>query len=588
MRYGYGQRNNLLFGLGGSASAFPSSLGYSPNGPRITLGGAATAYPPTLSVSLPFAMQVVGDAFRIVVSSNLAFSTIVVDTSITLTGNAATDIAAINATLASITSPAVSYIRCYCAGWSNVVQHGTAAAPTITSSVAFTNLESLPFLASITTSAPAYLTIASGEDQDRFELDGSAQPATTFSIRYTENEVKNYDEPDDYDRNRVYVFNFEVEGLNGAISTVAATVTLQDVDLVPDAFTLGTLADQPKSTVVSSNIVTIAGLTSGFDVPVTITGGEWRKDAGAGWSGWGTASGVAQQGNQVQTRHTTSADDFAATDTILTIGGVSSTFRTVTPAPVGALPQSGNLGLWLDASDLTTLFQSNAGVTPVAANGDPVGFWADKSANDFDLSSVANDTTQPAYGTDTSYHWVTFDGVNDILRRLEALQLYNAGSYTLAIAVRGNPATDRSLIAEGYNSGSGSLTRPVGSHNATAANAAAFYRADDGSTVKIQNSSVTFTSAWNNTDKVVIVTDDGLNLDTYVDGTLGTRRSYTRTTGTFNQCDRFALGGLFRNTATQFFAGRVYAVAIWPGIVLNSTDRATVLTQFAAKQGRTL
>jgi hypothetical protein len=582
MLYGYGQRNNLLFGFGGSASG---SLAYSANGPRLALGGAATAYPPTLAVQLPFAAQTVGDAFRIVVSSNLAFSTIVLDTSITLTGNAATDIAAINATLASITSPAVSYIRCYCAGWSNVVQHGTAAAPTITSSVSFTNQESLPFLATITTSVPAYLAIASGEDQDRFELDGSAQPATSFSIRYTENAVKNYDEPDDYNRDRVYSFSFEVEGLNGAIATVPATVTLQDVDLVPDALALGTLADQPKSTLIEIVSPALTGVTAGFDIPVSVAGGEWRRNnIGA----WGTAPGVAQLGDTFGLRHVTSANDFTATDTILTVGGVANTFRTVTPAPPGALPQSGNLGLWLDASDLATLFQLNTGATPVTTNGQVVGFWGDKSANDFDLSTVGNDTTRPIYGTDGSFHWVEFDGVNDILRRLEALQLYAAGAYTLAIAVRGNPAIDRTLVGEGYNTGSGSLTRPIGSHNATAANAAAYYRADDGATTKIQNSAVTFTTAWNNTDKVAIVTDDGLNLDTYVDGTLGTRRSYTRASGTFNLCDRFAIGGLMRNVGAQWFAGRIYAVAIWPGIVLNSTDRATVLTQFAAKQGRTL
>jgi hypothetical protein len=58
MLYGYGQRNNLLFGFGGSASG---SLAYSANGPRLALGGAATAYPPTLAVQLPFAAQTVGD-----------------------------------------------------------------------------------------------------------------------------------------------------------------------------------------------------------------------------------------------------------------------------------------------------------------------------------------------------------------------------------------------------------------------------------------------------------------------------------------------------------------------------------------------
>jgi hypothetical protein len=37
------------------------------------------------------------------------------------------------------------------------------------------------------------------------------------------------------------------------------------------------------------------------------------------------------------------------------------------------------LALWLDASDAATLFQDAAGTTPAAADGDPVGYWGDKS-----------------------------------------------------------------------------------------------------------------------------------------------------------------------------------------------------------------
>lgn len=39
------------------------------------------------------------------------------------------------------------------------------------------------------------------------------------------------------------------------------------------------------------------------------------------------------------------------------------------------------LVLWLDASDAATLFQDSAGTTPATADGDVVGYWADKSGN---------------------------------------------------------------------------------------------------------------------------------------------------------------------------------------------------------------
>jgi hypothetical protein len=46
-----------------------------------------------------------------------------------------------------------------------------------------------------------------------------------------------------------------------------------------------------------------------------------------------------------------------------------------TPASIAGLQ------LWLDASDSGTLYTDSAGSTPATADGDPVGRWADKSAN---------------------------------------------------------------------------------------------------------------------------------------------------------------------------------------------------------------
>lgn len=55
--------------------------------------------------------------------------------------------------------------------------------------------------------------------------------------------------------------------------------------------------------------------------------------------------------------------------------GLSSPVTAFTPISIAGLQ------LWLDASDSTTLFSDSAGSTPATADGDPVGRWADKSAN---------------------------------------------------------------------------------------------------------------------------------------------------------------------------------------------------------------
>jgi hypothetical protein len=51
--------------------------------------------------------------------------------------------------------------------------------------------------------------------------------------------------------------------------------------------------------------------------------------------------------------------------------------------PLSLLP-----ALWLDASDSTTLFQSNGGAA-AAADGDPVGYWLDKSGNNRHASQTS-------------------------------------------------------------------------------------------------------------------------------------------------------------------------------------------------------
>jgi hypothetical protein len=74
--------------------------------------------------------------------------------------------------------------------------------------------------------------------------------------------------------------------------------------------------------------------------------------------------------------------------------------------------QSGEQGAWYDPSDLTTLFQDDAGTTPVVSDGDPVGLMQDKSGNGNDATQSVS-ASRPTYRTDGTLHWLEFDGVDD-------------------------------------------------------------------------------------------------------------------------------------------------------------------------------
>jgi len=87
----------------------------------------------------------------------------------------------------------------------------------------------------------------------------------------------------------------------------------------------------------------------------------------------------------------------------------------------GAVPvfatmfQADEPGIWLDPSDLTTLFQDSAGTTPVTAAGQPVGRVLDKSGNG-NHATQATAASRPTYQVDASGRgYLSFDGVDDFL-----------------------------------------------------------------------------------------------------------------------------------------------------------------------------
>ena len=111
----------------------------------------------------------------------------------------------------------------------------------------------------------------------------------------------------------------------GSVSIVGITVT-DATDTTPDAFSFTDLNDQALSTQVESNTITVAGINA--PAAISITGGEYQIDGGA----WNSVAATVTDGQAVKVRHTTSASYGTATNTVLTIGGVSDTFTTTTIA----------------------------------------------------------------------------------------------------------------------------------------------------------------------------------------------------------------------------------------------------------------
>ena len=75
---------------------------------------------------------------------------------------------------------------------------------------------------------------------------------------------------------------------------------------------------------------------------------------------------------------------------------------------------NGEQGAFYALSDLSTLFQDDAGTTPVTAPGQAVGRVLDLSGNG-NHATQATAEARPVYQTDGTLHWLEFDGVDDFL-----------------------------------------------------------------------------------------------------------------------------------------------------------------------------
>lgn len=99
------------------------------------------------------------------------------------------------------------------------------------------------------------------------------------------------------------------------------------------------------------------------------------------------------------------------------------------------------LQLWLDASDTGTLFQDSGGTGAVTSDGDPVGYWGDKSGNARHVTQ-ATSGRRPLYkpsGLDTGKAGLLFDDVDDGLGRT-GYGLSGAQTVALVYRIQSTPS----------------------------------------------------------------------------------------------------------------------------------------------------
>jgi P22 tail accessory factor len=117
---------------------------------------------------------------------------------------------------------------------------------------------------------------------------------------------------------------------DGDIGTTGTATYVASVDSTPDQFTFTDQNNVSLSTQIESNAVTISGIT--VDAAISISGGEYAVNLGAGWGGYTASSATVPNGAQVRVRVTSSSNYATSSSCTLTVGGVSDLFSVTTIA----------------------------------------------------------------------------------------------------------------------------------------------------------------------------------------------------------------------------------------------------------------
>lgn len=114
--------------------------------------------------------------------------------------------------------------------------------------------------------------------------------------------------------------------IGGVSDAFSVTTKAAPADLTPDPFTFTDQTDVELSTTVTSNTITVTGITSA--TPISITGGTYSVNNGA----YTSTDGLVNNNDTVTVQLNSSNSYSSTTSAVLIIGGVSDTFSVTTLA----------------------------------------------------------------------------------------------------------------------------------------------------------------------------------------------------------------------------------------------------------------
>lgn len=97
--------------------------------------------------------------------------------------------------------------------------------------------------------------------------------------------------------------------------------------------------------------------------------------------------------------------------------GFDNRLRALVPtlAQQIAAIMAGKVGVWFDASDLSTMYQDAAGTIPVTGVGQPVGLWKDKSGNNYHAFQKTAAKRPTLRQDENGKYYLKADGVDDAM-----------------------------------------------------------------------------------------------------------------------------------------------------------------------------
>lgn len=206
-----------------------------------------------------------------------------------------------------------------------------------------------------------------------------------------------------------------------------------------------------------------------------------------------------------------------------------------------------DLMAWYDATDAATITHAS----------NVVSQWNDKSGNARHISQTGATTLRPTYVPASNK--IAFDG-GDYLFNATPFMYANGGVAIYAVISAPN-AQGTAMIAEGQNVNATPLYVPIWTKQATASpDLAAFVRNDAGVTIVagVNGMGGVFSD---NTKKLIRIVDSGASFTGFANGVQASNViAYTRVNPT--TFDRFALGGLLRNTFASGWTGDIHEVVI--------------------------